>query len=290
MSLDLGSPAIEIAIALSFVFFLLSIVVTTLTEAVAWLTKLRAKTLERGVKGLLGDEGLADELLAHPLVQTDLTTPAKKKKPSYLSARNFSLALVDVLANKGKADSGDALAEVESGVEAVGDDAPGLSVQLESLIGRGGAKDIDQFRQSAERWFDDAMDRVSGWYKRRAQAITCVLALVVAFGLKADAVRIAEHLQNEPGVRAAVVARAEAATAEPEAAGQSVTDATKSLESLKIPILWNKGNDDVDPSVIAGILLTAIAISLGAPFWFDTLGKLARLRTAGKKPEPATGD
>ncbi len=34
-----------------------------------------------------------------------------------------------------------------------------------------------------------------------------------------------------------------------------------------------------------GFLLTAFAVSLGAPFWFDTLTNLANLRGAGPKPE-----
>ncbi len=37
----------------------------------------------------------------------------------------------------------------------------------------------------------------------------------------------------------------------------------------------------------AGWLLMAIAVSLGAPFWFDLLNKLVNLRMAGVKPERA---
>jgi len=36
---------------------------------------------------------------------------------------------------------------------------------------------------------------------------------------------------------------------------------------------------------ILGWLLTAVALSLGAPFWFDTLGRLVKLRGAGTRPE-----
>ena len=39
--------------------------------------------------------------------------------------------------------------------------------------------------------------------------------------------------------------------------------------------------------VIVGWLLTAVATSLGAPFWFDMLSKLAKLRAAGGKPSEA---
>ena len=34
-----------------------------------------------------------------------------------------------------------------------------------------------------------------------------------------------------------------------------------------------------------GWLLTALAISLGASFWFDLLSKLVKIRTAGPKPD-----
>jgi len=36
---------------------------------------------------------------------------------------------------------------------------------------------------------------------------------------------------------------------------------------------------------IFGFIITALAISLGAPFWFDLLNKFINLRSAGKKPE-----
>ncbi len=36
---------------------------------------------------------------------------------------------------------------------------------------------------------------------------------------------------------------------------------------------------------IPGWLITALAISLGSPFWFDLLNRLINLRNAGKRPE-----
>lgn len=42
--------------------------------------------------------------------------------------------------------------------------------------------------------------------------------------------------------------------------------------------------------VLLGWLATALACTLGAPFWFDALGKLIKLRAAGAKPEPGRAD
>jgi hypothetical protein len=37
----------------------------------------------------------------------------------------------------------------------------------------------------------------------------------------------------------------------------------------------------------AGLAITVLAVSLGAPFWFDLLNKLANLRASGPKPQPS---
>ena len=41
-------------------------------------------------------------------------------------------------------------------------------------------------------------------------------------------------------------------------------------------------------AVIAGLLLSVLAASLGAPFWFQVLTRLASLRNTGDKPAPGS--
>jgi hypothetical protein len=40
-------------------------------------------------------------------------------------------------------------------------------------------------------------------------------------------------------------------------------------------------------TTVAGWLLTGLALSLGAPFWFDLLSKFINIRGAGEKPARA---
>jgi hypothetical protein len=42
-------------------------------------------------------------------------------------------------------------------------------------------------------------------------------------------------------------------------------------------------------AALLGWVLTTAAISLGAPFWFDLMGRVARLRGTGNRPEPQSG-
>lgn len=321
MGVDIGGTTLEVAIGLAFVFFLLSLIVSAITEGISWAKDLRAKNLVEGIHGMLGDSGVATKLLDHPLVQTDLSSSKPRKGPSYVSARNFALALADVVSGLDKETS---MREIERGIERIGPHSP-LGLQLKALL-IGTEDDIESFLASAEKWFDDSMDRVSGWYKRNSQKIAIAAAVVVTLVLNASAVRIAERLNDDPAVRAAVVAQAEAAVAEgeeeeapagadeeaagteeadgaeekpaedegetsAEKAGEQIETAFGKLDSLQLPILWSEANVPAFnvgaiALALAGWLITAIAISLGAPFWFDALSKLARLRTTGKKPEP----
>ena len=294
---DLNGPALEVAIGLAFVFFLLSVIASAITEGIAWATNQRAQTLEKGLKGMFGDDALAADVLSHPLAKTDMSSAVADRKPSYLSSRNFGLALVDTLKERAGEEGEDSLARVSAGVNAVKAEAPPLGKQLHALVEETGDGDVADFRMAAERWFDDGMDRVSGIYKRWAQKIAIVAALGVAITLNASSVRIAERLSADPTVRSAVVTGAEGAVTRgktsPKATGEAAQNAVKELETLEVPILWSSANNPFESVTafllaLAGWLITAIAISLGAPFWFDALGRIAHLKTSGKKPAAAT--
>jgi hypothetical protein len=323
MNLDLGSPFLDVAFALAFVFFLLSVIVSAVTELIAWFASLRSRTLESGIKGLLGED-FGKELIGHPLVQSEVRQD-KSRRFSYLSSRNFGLALVDLLG--GGAGEGSQPAGLRAAIDARPDGA--LKAQLHALGSYGGGYDLTSFRRSAEHWFDEAMERVSGWYKRRAQTITVVTAVAVAVGLNVNAVRVADRLANDETVRNVVVQagdkfvaqtkegqeaekgegegaegksgseapspggkRVEApgcdtcsnTTLSPTAAGKLIDRQISDVSALSLPVGWESGFS-VTWEALAGWLITALAISLGAPFWFDALGKLARLRTSGEKPE-----
>jgi hypothetical protein len=298
MNIDLGSPILDIAIGLSFVFFLLAVIASAIGEGIASVLNWRGKTLESGLEEMFGDAIAAKRLLNHKLVRTELNktsrlnetaTPEALKKDerkpkskrkyerlsSYISPEVFAAAFKDLHAE---------LTEV-----------PAILQQLEALGVTGAWTGPQGDLKKVERWFDGTMDRVSGWYRRKSQIATVVIAVFVAIGLNVSAVRIVERLEKEPTVRTALVAQAEAAKEEStteanlKEAGKAASGAYDKLEAMKVPLLW--GGENVPSGVsgwvtnVLGWLLTIIAISLGAPFWFDALGKLANLRTAGKRPE-----
>jgi hypothetical protein len=103
-----GSNSLEVAIGVTFIYLLLSLVCTTINEGIASIINQRGKTLFEGVKNLLNDPnftGLAQQLYTHGLVagiSPRTTNPNKAKRlPSYMSSQTFALALLDLLASKG---------------------------------------------------------------------------------------------------------------------------------------------------------------------------------------------
>jgi hypothetical protein len=287
--------ALDVAIGLVFLYLVLSLVCSALNETLSSILSWRAKFLREGIANLLDPkdftkgERLMEELYRHPLID-GLVRPVarwrRKRYPSYIPAQTFVAALLDM-------DVKGTRAEVEQVIGSLR--SPNLQESLNRLL-RSAGEDIPAFKRDVERWFDDAMERVSGWYRRRVQLMMWLLAAVIVVSLNIDTVRIAQQLWDDKTVRAAVVARAQ--TASTQAQEPDVTRIAKdvgTLEELKIPLGWkSEQRPDGLPdwaAVIAlktlGLLLTAAALTLGAPFWFDILSKVARIRSAGAPP-PAT--
>ena len=148
--------------------------------------------------------------------------------------------------------------------------------------------DATAFRSEAEEWFDEAMQRLSGWYKRRTQVWLWGLGVTFAVLLDVDAIRIANTLWQDQTLRQLLVDQARHAPT----AGVDPKAAAGQLTSLGLPLGWDGAPSGFTNwfSTVLGLVLTSAAVSLGAPFWFDSLSKLANLRNSGPKPaasEPA---
>ncbi|GAB6843783.1 hypothetical protein HNR00_003464 [Methylorubrum rhodinum] len=188
----------------------------------------------------------------------------------------------------------------------------------------GAQGDITGARKNLEAWYNASMDRVSGIYKRRTQWITFGLGLFAAVVFNIDAIRVANHLATDKTYREAIVEDAATFLKAPGADGQVASSETlkqrldtvrEQLEQSGFAIGWTctpvalcktadmvaadpKANlDDLrkasvgvnrpfnGPSTIGGWLVTALAVSLGAPFWFDVLNKFMVVRSTVKPAE-----
>lgn len=289
-----GLNALDVLIGLVFMFFLLSIVASTINELIAQLFNLRARTLERGVRNLLGaktgafwDHPLIRPLMDERRVLKVLPGVAAKRKPSYIDARTFALAALDTLgADRAPGDTTDR--DVIAGAQATAAQIQNEALRTQVLATLTAARtDLDHLRANVEASFDHVMDRATGWYKRRVQTILFVIGLALTVGINADAFHVADRLWKEDALRASVVAQA-TATAEkaPATAGTTPDDVARQIDEVKaleLPLGWPDGFlEDFGPQ-IPGWLVTAFALTMGAPFWFDVLGKLSKVRAVGNR-------
>jgi hypothetical protein len=284
----LNSAIIEVAAGLVFCFFAVTLLVSTLTEAIASFLGLRSTSLLEGIKQLLNDKDfndLARDLYAHASINplSDGAPLAEKQQPavlpSYIPSSDFAIALIDHL-QKGVAGIG----SLQEGVKGIRSEQ--IRKALTGFLQRADG-DIDAFQSHLANWFDNAMARVSGRYKRRSQWITFVLALVFAFAFELDSVHVLRQLWAHP----ALMAQVELSNASPAQIESTMTQ----LRQIPLGLTGAEQRPQFGSEPLSyllsflpalpGLLITALASLFGAPFWFDLLQRLTQLRGTGAKPK-----
>jgi hypothetical protein len=214
--------------------------------------------------------------------------------------------------------------ETHRGIEGVIETLPpSVQESLSLLAKRAQSKahqaeqDLDQFRQEVEAWFDRSMDRASGVYKRNAKGVAILIGLTLAFVTNTDTFHIVNRLSKDSSLRSTILSNAgnvvnnvnnqnnqildaqidQTANCQPrdqQCIQQRVTRAVENISSL--PIGWSTTNTQQQEvegqgwqafsflKRILGWFVSGIAIAMGAPFWFDLLGKVVNVRNAGKPP------
>ena len=295
-----GIAALDVVVGLSFLYFLLSIVCSAINEGIATTLKLRAKFLEQGLRNLLASDANVKAFYNHWRVQA-LHMPSrvfgKDLRPSYIPSRVFALTVLDTVAPPpDRVESNDLVARASGAVK------KGVSNQtiqglLQDALDEAG-DDVQRFRAALERSFNDVMERTSGWYKRRTQLTLFITALVLVGAMNADSFVLAQRLWKDDALRSSVVAQAihtvneNQAICDTQSTGKTPADtAAQCIDQVKqlgIPLGWSKATSPHSwpggLSKALGLLVTAFALTLGAPFWFDLLGKVARLRGSGQPP------
>lgn len=340
-----GSSILDVALGLVFLYLLLSLLCTALNEMIEGGLNKRAKNLEQGLIALFSvphpaggatpsGVALVKLLYEHPLINGLFAgeyKPGSRRLPSYIPARNFALAVMDlVLPAKGDAPSGTAgttggevpedsvparLAALRKNLKAVaagpvgetGVIPPGVARGLLALIDAAG-NDLDKVRKNIEDWFDSSMDRVSGWYTRRVKWISFVVGLVLAAAVNADSFAVADALARDQALRASVASAADEyakAHAKDKAGGKpepkTPEDVAREVNKIRAygwPLGWDRDDTRTMPARTVtweslpawglkafGWVVTAIAITLGAPFWFDVLNRLIVIRSTVKPKE-----
>lgn len=363
------STILELAISMILLYLMLSAACSAIQEIIANMLRWRAKTLEKGIEGLFLSRRFKDELYKHPLIASLCSPNARgqiSRKPSYIPSATFALAVLKVATDNNIIAAEPAAVPAAVPVPPPGGPVPPAATPANDPFARPaellkslllGAASVDEQRKRIEDWFNDSMDRVSGWYKRTSNAWLWIIGFVLCLLVNADSISLANAFWNDSTLRAAMVAAANEEVRNPTtpltttsgnttpsggSSGAAGTAATgnqpsisnddafnrlnkvrKELAKVSVPLGWcwksgdkktcfpkletadtTAGADALDPRMIIdpdlpgspnpcvwwllkllGIVLTGLAISQGAPFWFDLLQKAVNLRLAGDAPD-----
>jgi hypothetical protein len=177
------------------------------------------------------------------------------------------------------------------------DQVPGEVGQILKVLTED-ANDGEVARQRLEHWFENAMVRCAGAYQRRARLAAFVSALVMAASLNVDALEIASVLYTDAHLRMSTLSEAASDSQIPvvRRASDKAPSAFGIPTEGTLPLGWENsrmsaGAQFADAawnhpafwlgavlSKIGGLLVTALAASLGAGFWFDASRRWALLR------------
>ena len=243
----------------------------------------------------------------------------KSAVPPYIPSEAFVAAVLDLIHPADPA-ADRTLDDLRGGIGKIQN--PQLRQSLTAILDAA-RSDLKEFKRGVCAWFDRSMDRVSGWYKRYTQMWLLYLALLLAVGTNVDTAHIVRQLSIDPKLRAAMVADAtaymqkhahdptpdtvvtsnapstpEIRAADPYRLLRRSQDAFADVNQLQIPIGWNATQlgylyDRTNGvahwghiiTAVFGWLITALAASMGAPFWFDTLRRFINVRAAGRAPD-----
>lgn len=300
--------------------------------------KKQAKRADRNYKASLGKRFLDPvriwlrRVLRVPSGQPISSVSNQLLLPAYIPSATFSQTLIDIV-NTDKGQGAEAMEAITKRLRDICVENPNNKAceALLALSLRAEGK-VEKFQHDIENWYNAAMDRASGWYKKYTQGILLAIGLVLAILFNVDTIRVArslwtdrdvrqgmvdaasQYVKNHPNVTTADGQKAQSETSFNETAlrqnlQQTAQEFQEVADSSLLPVGWKRGtwtvrrnnliqhtrqsiwnglkrSVDVDTwQLLLGWILTAAAISLGAPFWFDTLNKFMVVRGTVKPAE-----
>lgn len=241
-----------VSLILLFLFF--SLLCSAATEMVAAALKMRALNLRHALSIALQDQSrpdLVDDFYHHPLTQTQIN----RDLPSYINPSLFVETLLDLLLPSTQRHNM-TMEWIRGEIKATTSDSD-INRILLILCDRCDGS-IASFKQEIEYWFEASMQRATGWYKRKIQLLLFLVAVLITTSANLNTLEITNQLLSH-------------------------TTSVTASKAVALPFL--QGSMIPEGSIgfyLIGWLLSALALSLGAPFWFDALKRISEIRYTGK--------
>lgn len=308
---------LDVAIGLTLVYLGVSLFVTVINEYIAQMFNLRGRQLHAALKKLIDDKTIKHTLVQHPAF-TSLFNNHPGEAGSYIDPKILGQLIVGSLSTTAAANNAvgpNNAASPVAQIIVVINQLPHsvLKTQLQSIARTAGDKTEDLVTAVSD-WMDRSLTMMGGNYKRKLQTISFGVGLVITVMLNINTITLTERLYHDKELRNATAAMAiqvterinketfekcrSSSTALQDPACIEVKKLTDITQNLgKLPIGWPDTSLSSTQTLhsdlhkilfwgerLLGWFLTALAVSLGAPFWFDLLNKAVSIRHGMRKP------
>lgn len=301
---------LEVLIGLTLTYLIFSTIASAVVEVIEMVLQRRGKFLEEGVRQIIAavakqsDEATMRTFYDSPFISSlfrDGYQPGDRKLPSYIPPERFA----------------DAILQLDRDKDPV---FQKFADRMRQAIGPQAEADVNALKAQCMRYFNESMERVSGWYRRYARWWLIGIGLVIAIFGNVDTLKILRTLSQDDALRQQVVEEATRQSSRNAEMGfansldqerKKIDDQLKIIDTLGLPVGWSQpevcsvmrwtcppsNGHETEASFysflshapfwskVLGILLTTFALTFGGPFWFDLMNQFVSLRTS-VKPKP----
>jgi len=315
------SPVLDLVILLSFTYFVGSLVLSAINEALAGFLELRQKHLRRALENMFNDPGwkpfIRNHFMHSPHIQS--LVKAKGQYPAYISASNFVLTVIEQIKAENYTPD-----KIKAGIQ--NSILPKQFQQVLFDLLAQGKNDITTFEKKLEEFYNNVMDRTTGWYKKDIRKILLTIGFVLSVALNIDTIKITNDTLRDPKYLSKTADQIAAHLSQVQVQNDSITVkdsagaviyttsgkySTTPKDSVDLKTFMNQTKNlkvvyeqttgyklgysgDFKSQwskhfllKLLGILITTFALQLNASYWFDLMNRVVNIRAVGNKPDDA---
>jgi hypothetical protein len=318
-----NSPVLDLVILLSFTYFVGSLLLSAINEFIVATFRYRQRHLQYALERLFFDKSwqtfVKDVMVKSPHLESLFRK--QDKYPAYIPAKNFAYAIIESIGAQNFTVEG--MKTLSTTIQNNKNLPAPLKTVLQNILAKTNSS-VEDFKKEIEDFYNEAMDRAGGWYKKEVKRIMMVVALIFSVALNLDTIKISNDALkdkkqlskiadniSEQVSRISMDSTQNVTIVDPEGnvlvnvsrrdslVSDSLNKSMQNMKNLKIIYEQNTGYQlgyagnfkefckewkENCWTKIIGILLTVFALQLSANFWFDLLNKVVNLRASGKKP------
>ncbi len=279
----------EVVLGLILVYYVLGAVVSTITQIVTESFETRGAALEKYLRKIAGDKtvdltNLPQIKALRPIRYANwwnvFGAGTEEKRVEKIPASTLVDAFFDLsgLTCKQNFSADELTALLNQLPESEGKHAMLNWVQQ-------GVTELNDLRGRTSDYFTGVLNQAQATFKARARSIVILLSLLVTLAFGTDSIQLAKDLWADSGLRDLAAQQARAVAAQPQGDATQVTGLVSDLSIYSVRLGWWQAQSLPAQTTplnwlvfvalkLAGLGITAVAVSQGSSFWYDILKRI----------------